>query len=130
MANNKPKTSKMKRVKLISTDPEINGKEAFCRLPNFKGEYFIGGVKTIIPQALYSIQDKQPSIWEVTLINFNELPNEFGIDVLTERVKMDMYDQKRRPHDSTIERRLRELRDNGLLNYEVIDRVKCIYKKK
>jgi len=120
----------MKRVKLISDNPKINGKEAFCRLPNFKGEYFIGGVKTIIPQALYSIQDKQPAIWEVTLINYNELPNEFGIDVLIERVKMDMYDQKRRPHDSTIERRLRELRDNGLLNYEVIDRVKCIYKKK
>ena len=120
----------MKRVRLISPDPEINGKEAFCRIPNMKGEYFIGGQKTIIEQAAYSIQEEQPHIWEVTLICFNELPDEFPINVLTERVKYDMYDQKRQPHDSTIERRLRELRERGLINYEVIDYVKCIYKKK
>mgnify|MGYP001320509675 CR=1 FL=1 len=120
----------MKRVKLISTDPLLSGKEAFCRVPAGRF-YFINGIKVEVPVGtLHNVQKKKPSIWEVTLINFNELPNEFGIDVLIERVKMDMYDQKRRPHDSTIERRLRELRDNGLLDYEVIDHVKCIYKKR
>ena len=120
----------MKRVKLISPDPEINGKEAFCRVPA-GGCYFINGIKTVIHGgSLHSVQEKQPHIWEVTLINFNELPDEFPINVLTERVKYDMYDQTRQPHDSTIERRLRELRERGLINYEVVDHVKCIYKKK
>ena len=119
----------MKRVKLISSDPEFNGKEAFARVPGIKGVYFIDGKRIILPDALYSIQDRQPRTPDVVLINFNELPDDFFYPVLIERVKQDMYDCKERPCENNIERRLRALRQKGKLNYRELDHAKRILTK-
>ena len=118
----------MKRIKLI-TDDEFNGKEAFMRWPNPMRIFFINGKEVLLRDAKWSIQDKQPDAPDVVLINFNELPETFNMQVLVERVKQDMYDCKKRPCENNIERRFRELRQQGKLNYRVVDASKRIYTK-
>ena len=137
----------MKRVKLISDNPEINGKEAYIRLPNLKSEYYINGKPIVIKQALYDVLEDTLDTMKVVLINFNELPETFNIQVLVERVKYDMYDCKKRvveknsegvkierlipwcPCENNIERRFRQLRQEGKLNYRPLDSSKRIYTK-
>jgi len=117
----------MKRVRLITTD-EHNGKEAISRTP-LRNKYFFEGAwheinVTVKPEILRDAQ-----IIEVTEAVFAELGDTFDIRVLMSHVGCEMTDQGKYPREATIDRQLRQLRQYGKLNYEVVDDRKGLYLK-
>jgi hypothetical protein len=130
----------MKKVRLITPD-QHNGKEAISRTP-LRNRYFFEGawqevdIKTtnaddfcepseyIYPEILRDAQ-----IIETTEAIFAEMLDTFDIRVLTRRVEMEMFDSKKMPREATIDRQLRQLREYGKLNYEVVDEQKGLYRK-
>ena len=71
--------------------------------------------------------DKKVTVKDAVLIAFNEMEEKFPIIKLNDRVR---YLRKQYYlQDDTIKRRLRELREDRAINFQVIDHVKCIYKK-
>lgn len=72
-------------------------------------------------------KSKAMTVKEATLQAFNEMPEEFHILQLCRKVKNITH----RPNlmDGTITRKLRELREDGQITYEVSDRSKSFYLK-
>lgn len=130
----------MKRVRLITED-EHNGKEAISRTP-LRNKYFFEGAwheVNLKPKAEEEINGSQKyrlpeilrdaQIIEATEAIFAEMPETFDIRVLTNKVDIEMYDCNKRPREATIDRQLRQLRQYGKLNYEVVDDQKGLYRK-
>lgn len=130
----------MKRVRLITTD-ENNGKEAISRTP-LRNRYFFEGAwreVNLKPKAEEEINGRQKyrlpvilrdaQIIEATEAIFAEMPETFDIRALTNKVDIEMYDCNKRPREATIDRQLRQLRQYGKLNYEVVDDQKGLYRK-
>ena len=75
------------------------------------------------------MKTKTPSIKKTILKAWEKLPDSFGAFTLFLMVKNELKEHKKYPFDGTISRRLRELREDGLLDYRVIDNAKSIYEK-
>lgn len=68
------------------------------------------------------------TIKTATLMEFTHYPSSIiPISEIISNVRADVF--PRTPFDGTILRKLRELRQEGKVDYEVIDRKKAIYKR-
>ena len=76
------------------------------------------------------MKTKTPSIKKTILKAWEKLPDRFGAFTLALCVRNRMKEYNKYPFDGSILRRLRELREDGLLDYRVIDNAKSIYEKK
>ena len=132
----------MKKVRLITED-EHNGKEAISRTP-LRNRYFFEGAWHEVKLKIPTFDDdplclhypfwkpvilRDAQIIEATEAIFAEMPETFDIRVLTNKVDIEMYDCNKRPREATIDRQLRQLRQYGKLNYEVVDDQKGLYRK-
>jgi hypothetical protein len=127
----------MKRVRLITTDKH-NGKEAISRTP-LRNRYFFEGawqgvkLKKIDDPELSEITGyvhptilRDAQIIETVEVVYADLSDTFDIRVLIDHVECETPN---RVHEATIQRQLCQLRQNGKLNYEVIDSSKGTYRK-
>jgi hypothetical protein len=118
----------MKLIKFISPD-ELKGKTAIAPHPNFDGVFYINCEKRIIRGAHVEILPDDPSVIDLTLIAYNEMPDTFPINSLNERVLYYCHDHRIKTHHSNVERRFRQLKDErGRINYEYDGKIHA-YKK-
>ena len=68
------------------------------------------------------------TVLEATRKAYDMMPNEFSTNTLIRKVRQ--FTGRPGLFDATILRRLRELREEGRANYEVLDSMRSIYKKK
>lgn len=117
----------MKKVRLITADKN-NGKLAISRTP-LRNKFFFEGAWHEINVTTKPEIIKDASIIETTHAIYSELTDTFDISNLISSVEIAMWDHKRRPRPATIDRRLRDLKETNLINYEVVNSAKGIYKK-
>lgn len=117
----------MKKVRLITTD-ELNGKIAISRTP-IRNRFFFDGEWHEINVTTKPEIIKDASIIETTHAIYSDLTETFNISHLISKVELEMFDNKRQPRPATIDRRLRDLKENNLINYEVVNSAKGIYRK-
>jgi hypothetical protein len=117
----------MKKVRLITTD-DNNGKIAISRTP-IRNRFFFDGEWHGINVTTKPEIIKDASILETTHAIYSDLTETFNISHLISKVELEMFDTKRQPRPATIDRRLRDLKETNLINYEVVNSAKGIYKK-
>jgi len=61
---------------------------------------------------------KQPTIKQATKLAYEKMQDEFMFYTLVNIVRIKLSPWNKRPLDGTIQRRLRELREDGVLSYD------------
>ena len=123
----------MRKVKIIASElyPELVGMTVTLKVTRENDYilYFYDKTITVSPQDV-TVKDIQPaSILMATFIAYNEIPRqEFHGNDLVRRVRI--LTERPELYDGSITKRLRELRHDGRLNYDVIDNAKSLYRKK
>ena len=116
----------MKRVRILTGD--YTGAIAICQIPA-KGVYWVNFERKELKLDVKPEIIKDASILDVTRITYLEMTETFNIQSLTSRVENYMFENRRQPRIPTIDRRLRDLKELGAINYKVVDRDRGVYKK-
>ena len=87
-----------------------------------RGIYYVDGKRFEPPVDAVIEKSKEPiTEKECTLIAYNELPESFFVTALTSLAQCYFLEaEHRQVMDGTVLRRLRSLRDNNIINYEVV----------
>lgn len=116
----------MKRVRILSG--EYAGAIAICQIPAM-GVYWINFERKELRLDVKPEILKDASTLDITRITYLEMTETFNIESLTSRVENYMFENRRQPRLATIDRRLRDLKELGVINYTVLDRDRGVYKK-
>lgn len=119
----------MQRVKIINKEDPHYGEEGLAKVMRDGVAVFFNGDPRF---SIYFYPDIKVvgsvSVYDATRLGFNQMRDEtFPILELVNRVRS--ITGREYLMDGTILRRLRELREDGLIDYEVADKLKAKYRK-
>ena len=128
----------MRKIRIIDTRDEmdfLNGLEGYASINN-AGLFTVYFLKGVAPNGIQKTLLLHPEVQDlgratvrpITEIIYREMPNEFnGVD-LFRRVASAL--ERDDIYADTVFRRMRELKERGVINFECLNDSKSIYKKR